>query len=44
MAKHLLKLNDIENQFRELTNRFEKLILKWTNCQSVSQKFNQILK
>ena len=24
MTKHLLKLNEIENQFRELTNKFEK--------------------
>ena len=23
LTKHLLKLNEIENQFRELTNRFE---------------------
>ena len=28
MAKHLLKLNDIENQFRELTNRFEEINFK----------------
>ena len=28
MAKHLLKLNEIENQFRELTNRFEEVNFK----------------
>ncbi|MAJ85970.1 MAG: tol-pal system protein YbgF [Candidatus Pelagibacter sp.] len=28
LAKHLLKLNDIENQFRELTNRFEEINFK----------------
>ena len=28
MAKHLLKLNDIENQFRELTNKFEEVNFK----------------
>ena len=28
MAKHLLKLNDIENQFRELTNSFEEINFK----------------
>ena len=26
LTKHLLKLNEIEDQFRELTNKFEKLI------------------
>ena len=31
MTKHLLKLNEIENQFRELTNRFEEVILNWIN-------------
>ena len=25
MTKHLLKLNEIENQFRELTNKFEEV-------------------
>ena len=28
MTKHLLKLNDIENQFRELTNKFEEMNFK----------------
>ena len=28
MAKHLLKLNEIENQFRELTNKFEEVSFK----------------
>jgi len=28
MTKHLLKLNDIENQFRELTNKFEEVNFK----------------
>ena len=28
MAKHLLKLNEIEDQFRELTNRFEEVNFK----------------
>ena len=28
LTKHLLKLNEIENQFRELTNRFEEVNFK----------------
>ena len=28
MTKHLLKLNKIENQFRELTNKFEEVNFK----------------
>ena len=28
MTKHLLKLNDIENQFRDLTNKFEEVNFK----------------
>ena len=28
MTKHLLKLNEIENQFRELTNKFEEEKIK----------------
>ena len=28
MTKHLLKLNEIEEQFRELTNRFEEINFK----------------
>ena len=28
MTKHLLKLNEIEDQFRELTNRFEEVSFK----------------
>ena len=28
MTKHLLKLNDIEDQFRELTNKFEEVNFK----------------
>ena len=28
LTKHLLKLNDIENQFRELTNKFEEVNFK----------------
>jgi tol-pal system protein YbgF len=44
MTKHLLKLNDIENQFRELTNKFEevnfkldKLSMRVTKIQSDAQ-------
>jgi tol-pal system protein YbgF len=44
MTKHLLKLNDIEDQFRELTNKFEevnfkldKLSTRVTKIQSDSQ-------
>jgi tol-pal system protein YbgF len=44
MIKHLLKLNEIENQFRELTNKFEevnfkldKLSTRVTKIQSDSQ-------
>ena len=28
LTKHLLKLNEIENQFRELTNKFEEVYFK----------------
>ena len=28
LTKHLLKLNEIENQFRELTNKFEEVNFK----------------
>ena len=50
MAKHLLKLNDIEDQFRDLTNRFEevnfkldKLSNRITKIQSDSQlRFNDL--
>ena len=44
MTKHLLKLNEIENQFRELTNKFEeinfkldKLSIRVTKIQSDTQ-------
>ena len=44
LTKHLLKLNEIENQFRELTNKFEeinfkmdKLAKRVTKIQSDSQ-------
>ena len=44
LTKHLLKLNEIENQFRELTNKFEevsfkldKLSTRVTKIQSDSQ-------
>ena len=39
MTKHLLKLNEIEDQFRELTNRFEEVNFKLDN-QHVT-KFNR---
>ena len=39
MAKHLLKLNDIENQFRELTNRFEEINFK---MDKLSKRVNKI--
>ncbi len=50
MTKHLLKLNDIEDQFRDLTNRFEevnfkldKLSNRITKIQSDSQlRFNDL--
>ena len=51
MTKHLLKLNDIEDQFRELTNKFEevnfkldKLSTRVTKIQSDNQLNSQILK
>ena len=31
LTKHLLKLNEIEDQFRELTNRFEEINFKLEN-------------
>jgi uncharacterized coiled-coil protein SlyX len=45
MTKHLLKLNEIENQFRELTNKFEevnfkldKLSRKWSRFFATRKK------
>ena len=43
MAKHLLKLNEIEDQFRELTNRFEEINFKIDKLSPEFQKFNPIL-
>ncbi len=34
LTKHLLKLNDIENQFRELTNKFEEINFKMDKLNS----------
>tara|TARA_A100001011_G_scaffold362944_2_gene412443 strand:- start:6891 stop:7847 length:957 start_codon:yes stop_codon:yes gene_type:complete len=34
LTKHLLKLNDIENQFRELTNKFEEVNFKMDKLNS----------
>ena len=45
MTKHLLKLNEIENQFRELTNKFEEVnfkLDKLSNRLSKVQADNQI--
>ena len=50
LTKHLLKLNEIENQFRELTNRFEEINFKMdklsnrvTKIQSDNQlRFNDL--
>ena len=52
MTKHLLKLNEIEDQFRELTNKFEevnfkldKLSIRVTKIQSDTQlRFSDIRK
>ena len=45
LTKHLLKLNEIEDQFRELTNRFEEInfkIDKLSNRITKIQKDNQM--
>ena len=42
MTKHLLKLNEIEDQFRELTNKFEEVNFKLDKLSTRLQKFNQI--
>ena len=45
MTKHLLKLNEIEDQFRELTNKFEEInfkLDKLSNRMSKVQADNQI--
>ena len=43
LTKHLLKLNEIEDQFRELTNKFEEVSFKLDKLSSRVTKFNQIL-
>ena len=43
MTKHLLKLNEIENQFRELTNKFEEVNFKLDKLSTRVTKFNQTL-
>ena len=40
MTKHLLKLNEIEDQFRELTNKFEEVNFKLDKFLLESQKYN----
>ena len=42
LTKHLLKLNEIEDQFRELTNKFEEVNFKLDKLSSRVTKFNQI--
>ena len=45
LTKHLLKLNEIENQFRDLTNRFEEISFKLdklSNRVSKMQSDNQL--
>ena len=38
LTKHLLKLNEIEDQFRELTNKFEKVNFKYNSEQGLILK------
>ena len=38
LTKHLLKLNEIENQFRELTNKFEEVNFKLDKLSSSGYK------
>ena len=38
MTKHLLKLNEIEDQFRELTNKFEEVNFKLDKLINTSNK------
>ena len=42
LTKHLLKLNEIEDPFRELTNKFEEVNFKLDKLSSRVTKFNQI--
>ena len=39
LTKHLLKLNEIEDQFRELTNKFEEVNFK---LDKLSNRVNKI--
>ena len=43
LTRHLLKLNEIEEQFRLLTNRFEEVNFKLDKLSNRVTKFNQIL-
>ena len=38
LTRHLLKLSEIEKQFQSLTNKFEEINLKLTNCHQDYQK------
>ena len=42
LTKAFLKLNEIEDQFRDLTNKFEEVNFKLDKLSSRVTKFNQI--
>ena len=42
LTKHLLKLNEIENQFRELTNKFEEVNFKLDKLSSRVTKIHTV--
>ena len=43
MTKHLLKLNEIENQFRELTNKFEEVNFKLDKLSTRVTKIHHLM-
>ena len=44
LTKHLLKLSDLEEQFKILTNSFEEINFKLDNYPTELQKFKQIIR
>ena len=43
LTKHLLKLSELEEQFKILTNNFEEINFKLDNYQAESQKYRQTI-
>ena len=44
LTRHLLKLSEVEDQFRQLTNKFEEINFKLDNCPIDYQRSKLIIK